>query len=199
MNVDSVGLVRKHPCVMVDSVVNLPCVSFLVDFGAEHSGDLVLDDLEYSGRMNDHEVDVHASCAESTCGTVGCRCSQGNLGVEPCGRNADDSHVVVHLDFAVYVGVAVLCVTSDVALEERIDERIDEENSSLIGNFPVVKSCLCGLYEVGYVVASRQSSGCGCSRIGCILCESVQFVIVKAFYPLPLMVSHKFSISFQPC
>ena len=132
MNVDSVGLVRKYPCVMVDSVVDLPCVSFLVNFGAEHSRNLMLNNLEYSGRMNYHEVDVHASCAESTCGTVGCRCSQGDLRVEPCGRDTDDSHVVVHLDFAVYVGVTVLCVTSDVALEERIDERIDEEDSALI-------------------------------------------------------------------
>ena len=54
-------------------------------------------------------------------------------------------------------------------------------------------------YKVGDVVAAGQGGGCGASCVGGVLCKSVQFVIVKAFYPLPLMVSHKFSISFQPC
>lgn len=173
MDVDSVGLVSQYPTIMVDSVINLPCVSFLVDFGAEYSRNLMLYDLQYSGRMNYHKVDVHASCAESTHRAVGGRSCKSDLRVEPCGRNADDSHSVIHLDFAVYVGVTVLCITSDVALEVSIDERIDEEDSSLIRNFPVVKSCLCGLNEVCDVVTAGQSSGRGSSGVGCIFCKSV--------------------------
>ena len=199
MNIDTVGLVSKYPSVVVHTIVDLPSISFLVDFGAEHSRYLVLDYLENCGRVYDHKVDVYASSGIATCGTVRGRSCKSYLGVKSAGRYSYNSHSVIHFDFAVYIGVAVLGVTSDVALEVAIDKRIYEQYSSLIGNFLVVKCRFCGLDKVGDVVAAGQGGGCGASCVGGVLCKSVQFVIVKAFYPLPLMVSHKFSISFQPC
>ena len=173
MNVDSVGLVSKYPAIVIYTIVDLPCVSFLVDFGAEHSRNNVLDDLEYCGRMNDHEVDVHACCGEAASRTVGCRLCEGHLGVEPCGRNTDDSHVVIHLDFAVYVGIAVLCITSDVALEVAVDVRIYEQDSSLIRNFLVIKGSFSRLNEVCDVVAAGKSCGHGSTSVGGIFSKSI--------------------------
>lgn len=176
MNIDTVGLVIKHPTVVVDTVVDLPSVSFLVDFGAEHSRYLVLDYLENCGRVYDHKVDVYASSGVATCGTVRGRSCQSDLGVKSSARNTDNSHSVIHFYLAVDIRIAVLGVTSDVALEVGIDEGVDEQYSSLIGYFLVVKGGFACLDKISDVVASRQSSGYGSSGVSGVLCKTIIFI-----------------------
>ena len=154
MEIDAVGLVGKYPTIVVYTVVDLPSICFLIDFRAEHSRNLMLDDLKYCARMNDHEVDVHTSSGVSTCGTVGRRLCKSYLCVESAGRYSYNSHTVIHFNFAVDIRIAVLRVTSDVLFEVSIDERIYEQDSSFIRNFLVIKLRFACLNEVCDVVRS---------------------------------------------
>ncbi len=117
MEIDTIGLVSKYPTIVVNPVIKLPSVCFLVDFRAEEPRNLMLDDLKNCGRVNDHKVDVYARCGISAGRTVGCRSGKSYLSVETGGRNTDNSHVIVHFNFAVYVKFAVLSITGDVALQ----------------------------------------------------------------------------------
>ena len=186
MNVDAVGLVVEHPTIVIYTIVNLPSISLLVDFGAEYSRNLMFDDLKDSGRMDYHEVDVYASCAESTSRGSGGRLCKSDLRVEPCGRNADNSHAVIHLDFAVDVGVAILRITSNVALEVGIDGRVNEQDSALIGDFLVVKGGFCGLDKVSYVIRPRKSSSSSSARISGIFSKTISVDFGDDLYALEL-------------
>ena len=186
MNVDAVGFVGEHPTIVIYTIVNLPSISLLVYFGAEYSRNLMLDDLKDSGRMDYHKVDVYASCAESTSRGSGGRLCKSDLRVEPCGRNADNSHSVIHLDFAVDVGVAILRITSDVALEVGIDGRVNEQDSSLVGNFLVVKCSFCGLNEVSYVIRTRKSTSSSSARISGIFSKTIGVDFGDDLYALKL-------------
>ena len=102
--------------------------------------------------MNDHKVDVHTSCGVSTSRRSGTRLCKSYLCVEASARNTDYSHAVIHLYFAVYVRIAILGVTCDVCLEVAVDVRIDEQDSSFIRNFLVIKGSFACLNEVCDVV-----------------------------------------------
>ena len=60
-----------------------------------------------------------------------------------------------------------------MTLEVAIDVGVDEQYSSLIGNFLVVKSGFASLDKIGDVVAAGQSSGHGRSGVGGVFCEAV--------------------------
>ena len=173
MKVDSVGLVSKNPTVVYTPIVDFPGISLLVYFGAEYSRNLVLDDLEYSRRMNDHKVDVYACCGVAAGGRSGGRLCQRDLRIESAARYTDDSHSVIHLDLAVYVRIAVSGVTGNVLLEISIDARIYEQDSSLIRNFLVIKSSFACLNKISDVVRAGQSSGNSRSCVSRILGKTI--------------------------
>ena len=134
----------------------------------------MFDHLEYGRGMDDHKVDVHACCGVTASRRSLGRLSQGAYGVESCRGDSDDSHTVIHLDFAVDIRITVHRVTGDVLLEVCIDVRVNEQDSALIGDFSVVKGCFCGLNKICDVVAAGQGCGHGRACACGILCESVQ-------------------------
>ena len=139
MDVDAVGLVCKYPAVMVSPIVEEPAISGLVHFGAEQSGNLVLDELENCGRMDNHEVDVHARGGVTTRrACIGGLC-QSDCGIESARRYTDDSHSVIHLDLGVDVSHIVHNITGDVILEVSVDVGVDEQDSALVGDFLAIK------------------------------------------------------------
>ena len=158
----------------------------------------MLDDLEYGRRVNDHKVDVHTCCGVTARGRSIGRLSQGANGVKSAARHTDNSHVVIHLNRSVDVRCFVVNIAGDVILEVAVDSRVAEQDSALIRDFLIVHRRLCGGQQTGDVIAigkrTRDGSACTCG----IFSKSVQCVIAKAFYPLLLIVSYEFSISFQP-
>ena len=95
--------------------------------------------------MENHKVDVYTACTITTCGRSIGGCCKGNCGIESAGRYSDNSHSVIHFDSAVDIGIAVLGEPCNVGLEYGVYCRRDEEDSSFVGYFSIVKSRFSGL------------------------------------------------------
>ena len=188
MDIDALLLVVQDEGVVIFSVVYDPAVCGVdllrrIDFRNE-----VLHYLDYCGRMNDHEVDVLAirTCGISTCAIGSGRSVEGDESLESALRNTDESHSIVELDITVYIGIAVLGVANDVALESLVDGRGYEQDSAFIRNFRIVQGCFS-------VLDSRCKSACKCCGYdlvgvcsGSDLAESVSVLFGDRPYTLML-------------
>ena len=139
-NVDAVGLLSLDPAVVVDTVVELPRIGLLVDFGGEDAGNLVLHDLEDGRGMHDHVVDGIARGGVAASASGGGRIVDGHGGIEPTRRNGDDLHIVEHLNIVVHVVIAVHNHAGHAALNELIGVGVHEQDATLIGDFGIVQS-----------------------------------------------------------
>ena len=173
MNIDAVGVVRQNPAIVINTIVDLPRVSFLVDFRGEDSRNLVLDDLHYGRGVNDHEVDVNSGGGVTTRGRSIGRCCQGADGVESATRYTDHSQGVVHLNSSVDVRSGVVNISGDVVLEIAVDRGVDEQDSALIRDFLIVHSRLCGGDQSGNVIAIGKRTRHGRTCSGGVLRETI--------------------------
>ena len=189
MQIDAVGVVRQNPAIVIDTIVDLPCVSFLVDFRGEDSGNLMLDDLHHGRGVYDHEVDVNSGGGVTARGrSIGGLCQSAD-GVESAARYTDHSQGVIHFHGSVDVRSGVVNITGDVVLEIAVDRGVDEEDSALIRDFLIVHSRLCGSDQTGDVIAIGQSTRNGRACSGGVFCESVQSCYRVGFLSL---TSHSF-------
>lgn len=176
MYIDSVGLICQNPAVVVNSVIDFPSVCFLIDFGAEHSGNLVLDDLKHSTRMDNHKVDVYTSSRVTASIGTARRLCQSDSGIESASGDSYDSHTVIHFDLSVDIGHFVGDISGNVILQVRIDIRVYKEDSALIRDFLIVHSRLCGADKSGDIVAIGQGCGDGSASVVRIFRKTVIYL-----------------------
>ena len=154
---------------------------------------------------------------------------KGDGGVEPDLGYPDDSHLVIHFNDVLNAGHGVVDVTGDLILQSVVAQLRDKQDPALFGYFVIVHDLLGGIDEARNIGGSDGDVSRCCSAdaggssqlsetvsidFGNDLSSNelayegaeglteglfVQCVIAKAFYPLLLMVSHKFSIPFHPC
>lgn len=139
-DVDAVGLLGLDPAVVIHTIVELPGIGLLVDFGREDARDLMLHDLKHGRGMNDHVVDSIASGGIAASRSGGGGGVDGYGGVETARGNGDDLHIVEELNIVVDVALVIHHHAGDATLNELVGVGVHEQDSALIGDFGIVQS-----------------------------------------------------------